>query len=139
MRLEATAEVAAAAAAAAAALATTLALAMAMSMSMAPVSGRNNATAAQVHFSCTALEAGSCALELQSLTSVIARQKDKTVACPALRQNRQTGRQADGATDGQTDRLAGLSQGRQRYLHAIKFPGLLLCTATLAEFIFNPR
>lgn len=58
-----------------------------------------NCSSSSLFMHCAELEA---ALELQSLTSVIARQKDKTVACPALRQNRQTGSQTKRHPDRQT-------------------------------------
>lgn len=98
-------------AAATVAATTTTALAMAMAMSMPQQSEQCNALKFTFH-------GGSSELQLQSLTWVIARQKDKTVACT----DRQRDRQADGRGNEegrQKDRQVGRQAGRQAPVRAL--------------------
>lgn len=119
---------------------TTTALAMAMAMSM-PQQQSEQCNALKFTF-----HGGSSELQLQSLTWVIARQKDKTVACTDRQRDRQAeergngegkaARQADRQTGRLAGRQAGPSEGPCRaYLHAIKFPGLLLLSQGLCDHI----
>lgn len=96
---------AAAAAATVAAATTTTALAMAMAMSMPQQSEQCNALKFTFH-------GGSSELQLQSLTWVIARQKDKTVACTDRQRDRQAEGRGNEEWGRQTERQAGWQAGR---------------------------
>lgn len=107
------------AAATVAAATTTTALAMAMAMSM-PQQQSEQCNALKFTF-----HGGSSELQLQSLTWVIARQKDKTVACTDRQRDRQAEGMGNGAgkaarqADRQTDRQVGRQAGRQAPVRAL--------------------